>query len=375
MEATQFEWEQLEYFMSRLRSPSRHFSRMIMSCNPSPDHKIRELISWYLTPDGYADPEKDGVVRYFIKEDTTFLWGDSRKELGEKYGIPEEDWEDKILSFSFVSGLIYDNPYMLKNNKSYVAFLEGLNEVDKAQLLLGNWDIRSKGANYFERGWLQEVDSVPIGAVCCRAYDFAATERSQVNKSPDATTSVKMYRTKDNYYVLAGEYHESFIDDETSVMGRVCKRIGDRDNVVIKQAHYDGADCYIVSPIDPAASGKQVFTEFAKKMAALGFTVKRDPVPNNRAKLQRFLPFADAAENGLIKIAKNTFDPVTYEFIMKEIEAFDGERSSGTRHDDFPDCVASAYNFLCSAKVYQPVSIPVFNNSQTPYARMKNSLN
>jgi hypothetical protein len=33
-EATQFEWEQIEYFMSRLRSESKHFSRMVMSCNP-----------------------------------------------------------------------------------------------------------------------------------------------------------------------------------------------------------------------------------------------------------------------------------------------------------------------------------------------------
>lgn len=33
-EATQHDWEFLEYLMSRLRSPSKHFSRMVMSCNP-----------------------------------------------------------------------------------------------------------------------------------------------------------------------------------------------------------------------------------------------------------------------------------------------------------------------------------------------------
>lgn len=36
-EATQFEWEQLEYMMSRLRSSSKYPSRMVMSCNPDPD--------------------------------------------------------------------------------------------------------------------------------------------------------------------------------------------------------------------------------------------------------------------------------------------------------------------------------------------------
>lgn len=136
-EATQHDFEFLEYLMSRLRSPSRHFSRMIMSCNPSPDHEIRTLISWYIGEDGYVIPERDGVVRYFFTEGGNYFWGDSREELGTKYDIPEERWEEKILSFSFVSGTIYDNPIMMELNPSYLAFLEGLNEVDKAQLLHG----------------------------------------------------------------------------------------------------------------------------------------------------------------------------------------------------------------------------------------------
>lgn len=107
-EATQHDWEFLEYLMSRLRSKSRHFSRMIMSCNPNPDHFIRTMIDWYLQEDGFVDPEKDGKIRYFITENGNFIWGNSREELGEKFNIPEDKWESKILSFSFVSGTIYD---------------------------------------------------------------------------------------------------------------------------------------------------------------------------------------------------------------------------------------------------------------------------
>lgn len=33
-EATQHDFVFLEYLMSRLRSPSKHFSRLVMSCNP-----------------------------------------------------------------------------------------------------------------------------------------------------------------------------------------------------------------------------------------------------------------------------------------------------------------------------------------------------
>tara|TARA_B100001105_G_scaffold204145_2_gene167909 strand:- start:8293 stop:9642 length:1350 start_codon:yes stop_codon:yes gene_type:complete len=371
-EACQHDWEFLEYLMSRLRSPSRHFSRLVMSCNPDSDHKIRELISWYLTEDGYADPEKEGVIRYFIKDGDTFLWGDTREEIGQKYGIPEEDWEGKILSFSFVSGLVYDNPFMLEHNKSYVAFLEGLNEVDKAQLLYGNWDARLSGSNYFLREWLKEVDTVPLGAACARGYDFAATERSQVNKSPDATTSIKMY-VKDGYYYLAGEYHSSFVDDETGVSGRLCKRVGDRDNILLKQAEYDGQECTIFSPVDPGAAGVQVFTEMAKKFSSEGFVFKKDVVPTNKSKLTKFLPFAGAAENGLVYIVKNTFDKVTYEFIMKELEAFDGERSSSARHDDFPDCISTVFNSLSKAKVHKARTLPSMGGS-TQLSQMRQSM-
>lgn len=107
-EATQHDPIFLKYAMSRLRSPSRHFSRMVMSCNPSPDHMIRGMIDWYLDNEGYPDPEKEGKIRYFVVRNDEFIWGDSKGELGDKFDIEEKDWDAKILSFSFVSGTIYD---------------------------------------------------------------------------------------------------------------------------------------------------------------------------------------------------------------------------------------------------------------------------
>lgn len=136
-ENTQLDFELTKYLMSRLRSNSRHFSRMVLSCNPDPDHELRQLLDWYIGADGFPIPERDGVVRYFVTANNDFIWGDSREDLGEKLGIPEDKWESKILSFSFVSATIYDNPIMMELNPSYLAFLEGLNEVDKARLLHG----------------------------------------------------------------------------------------------------------------------------------------------------------------------------------------------------------------------------------------------
>lgn len=374
LEGTQFEWEQIEYFMSRLRSESKHFSRMVISCNPSPDHKIKEMISWYLDADGYPDPSKDGVVRYFIQKDGDYHWGNTREELAEEFDIPKKDWTNKILSFSFVSATIYDNPPMIENNGSYLAFLEGLNDVDKAQLLHGCWAEFAFGSKYFKRDWLTEVDRVPAEALCVRAYDFGASERTQTNKYADPTVSIKLYKSKDGYYTLAGEYHRDFYDEVDEIEGAIYKRSGDRDNIMLKQAAYDGKEVHIVAPQDPAAAGKALFTQQAKFFTEHGFIFKKDPCPVNKNKLTKFLPFATAAENGLVRIAKSTFSEKTYNYIMKQLENFDGERSSTTRRDDFADCVASGYNYLCQAKIHKPVVIPQFNNSQTNYAKMKQSL-
>lgn len=145
------------------------------------------------------------------------------------------------------------NPIMIEMNPSYLAFLEGLNEVDKAQLLHGNWDARPQGANYWERQWVTEITSkdLPKDIASCRAYDLASTERSQANKTPDPTACMKVHRDRNNRIYLEGSYHEDFYDDLYEIYGQFCKRSGDRDQHIIKQAILDGENVPIVLPVDP----------------------------------------------------------------------------------------------------------------------------
>lgn len=91
----------IEYLFSRMRNNSKYDSRIVISCNPDPDHLLRQLIDWYLDADGYPILERDGVLRYFIRLDGKYIWGDSVEEIKEKYG------EDKNpVSFSFISATI-----------------------------------------------------------------------------------------------------------------------------------------------------------------------------------------------------------------------------------------------------------------------------
>ena len=261
---------------------------------------------------------------------------------------------------------------MMKANPKYLASLKALNPVDKARLLFGNWNARPQGANYFERSWVKEISGkdVPINTVKCRAYDLASTERTQVNKFPDPTACIRVEKdTLGNIYIK-GDYHDSFYDDVLEVYGQFCKRSGDRDIHIIKQAEWDGVEVPIILPVDPGAAGRTAYESMAKSFAEAGFLTHPDPTPNNKSKLTRFQPFATAAENGYVYFVTDSFDKKTLDFIYKQLESFDGERSTSTKKDEFPDNIATGFNYLMKAKnLNYNYSLAV--DSKTKYASHK----
>lgn len=371
-EASHFSWPQIEYLISRLRSEAKNESYMYMSCNPDPDCEwLMRLVEWYLDEEGFPDPEKDGVIRWFIRRDGDFYWANSREECVEKYGLRIEGKllpldhkaQVKPISFTFISATIHDNPPMMEMNPDYYAFLEGLNPVDKARLLHGNWYARPAGANYFDRTWLERVDELPDGVKTVRAWDKASEEPNDVNKYPDFTASVKMSKCKNGFYYIHGAT-------------RFQKRPGVRDMEILSTAQADGTDTYIVGAVDPGSAGKFEFQEWSKKLFEEGFVVKKDPKPSNKSKLLKFEPFAVAAQNGLVKVVESEFESKeTLEQFYKELEAFDGERSTSTRKDDWADSCASAFNTLAKERVIAEFSLSQFNApSPTKYKQLKEDL-
>lgn len=318
-----------------------------MSCNPDSDHKLKELISWHLDEEGYPIPERDGVIRYFIRRDGDFVWGESEEELKEIYGE-----KCRPLSFSFVSATIFDNPIMIENNPDYLAFLEGLDPVNKAQLLHGNWNVSAEGNNYFKRENLVKVDKLPHGIVWARGWDLASQEVTAQNKDCDFSTGIKLGKDSDGFYYLAGDYCSDNKDDLLDEYGRFRKRPKERDDIIAKQGFYDGTDCTIVLPVDPGAAGKVAYQESAKRLISQGLSVKQDPAPATHDKLRKFTPFADAVEAGLVRVYMPSFDTKSFKSFCDELERFDGERSgrSVSAKDDRCDAVATAFNFLTKTR-------------------------
>jgi len=343
-----------------MRSASKFPSRMVISTNPDPDHHIRTMIDWYLDEEGYPIPERDGVIRYFIQMDGGYIWGDTKEELIEKYRTPT--FEPKPISFSFISALIYDNPLMVKNNPSYLAFLEGLNEIDKARLLHGNWNVRPTGSTLFDWDWLKPIDHLPFGVKTVRSYDLAGTEPSDINRDPDFTAGIKVSKDRNGFFYLSGDYHPTFTDQGSGIYGEMRKLSGSRNQIMLNQAIQDGSDIEIVLPQDPNSAGKAVFQDMVKFFLENGFRVKKDPVQHNKSKMARFEPFATAASNGLVYIVESSFDVQTLANLKKRLISFTGERSGRTYKDDLVDAISSGFAYLNMTKDHTVPKLGLINS-------------
>lgn len=337
-EGTQFTQHMIQYMMSRMRNPNcpEVEPRLKITCNPDADHFLRKWVEPYLHEDGTPDRSKDGLVRYFTFSDGDFLWGDSKEELVEKFDIPIDD----ILSFTYISATVDDNPIVKEINPKYVAWLKGLKGVERARLLDGNWYVRESSTGFFKREWVPELTESPgiqEFDKICRAYDMAGTLPSDSNPNPDYTVCVKMGRRKvDKKYVIL------------EVL-RTRIRFGDWLQFILEQARRDGPSVNIILPIDPNPAANAATQMLVREITAQGYYVQT--IRSTTAKVDRFRPFSSAAQNGLVEIvanctsdlwAKNYHDNNIY---YHELEGYDGGKKA---RDDLVDATSDAFMHLAS---------------------------
>ncbi len=304
-EGTQFEEEMVLYCMSRLRNPNCPVKpRLRITCNPDKNSYLRKWVDWYIDEEGYPIEERCGVKRYFIRRDNTFIWGDTREEIIEKYKVDPKI----VLSFTFINATVKDNPVVLENNPEYVGWLESLGRVEKARLLFGNWNVSSEATGYWKKEWCEIVDKPPLDAIkVARAWDISGSLPSELMPNPDWTAGVRI--SKDRY----GTY---YIEDVV----RFRARHGEVFERMVEAAKQDGDDTLIVVPADPGASGKQYASTLIRDLAERGFYAKSKPT--SKSKVQRFAPFCAACESGNVKIVAGEWNDA----FIDELEAFDGSR-------------------------------------------------
>ena len=147
-ELTHFSSNMFFYLLSRNRSTSGIKPYVRATCNPDPESWVAKLIEWWIDQEtGFPIPERDGVVRFFMKNGSSYVWGDSKAEVLEKSGFILDKLAEKsninpeefVKSITFVSGNIYQNEELLKVNPGYLANLHSQDEATRSSLLDGNW--------------------------------------------------------------------------------------------------------------------------------------------------------------------------------------------------------------------------------------------
>ena len=154
-EGTSYEFSTFNYLLSRNRGSSGIGGKFRMAYNPKRSHWTRKFVDWYIDSDGYPNPERVGVVRYFFikneKDVEQVEWGNTKEEVYMKCKSRIDlmvqkskgaaKYEDFIKSFVFYTGDIYSNKEFLKNNQSYIASLASLGDTVTKQLLLNNHNV------------------------------------------------------------------------------------------------------------------------------------------------------------------------------------------------------------------------------------------
>lgn len=314
-EATQLIEDHVLVILSRLRSKAKMKPNLFLTCNPSPDSFIRKWIDWWIIPKGEenagrSNPERDGKIRWFIRQNNEMIWADSRQELLDTYGshvLP--------LSLQFISATIYDNPPLIKSNPGYLANLQGLKRVKQERDLWGNWDIREDTSGYWKADWLGEpINPFEQEVVSyCRAWDIAGSLPSESLPNPDWTAGVLISKTKGGIYII-----------EDVVRFRA--RFGEVLQKIIETAASDPDGTQIILPQEPGQAGKAAGQMMIKELISEGFYARMRP--SNKSKVIRFQPFAAATEAGLVRYVTGPWNDEYF----SELESFDGSRKN---KDDF----------------------------------------
>lgn len=327
-EVAHFSESQVIYMISRLRSKSKVKPYMRMTCNPEySDHWLYKFVKPYLNlSTGIPDRPKSGVVNYLLNLDGTVHLSEDRGELVKQFGA-----NIKPKKFTFIAGNCYDNQILLKNNPDYISNLEALGRVERERLLLGSWHAALAGAGYFQRSNCGEPVSpltVPRRIKSVRAWDLAVTEPSEVNPNPDYTAGVKMSLCEDGFYYV--EHCTDFRHNPHLVQKKI-----------LDTCKIDGSKCVVSLPLDPGAQGKIAFLTWSRPIIMSGYKVKK--AATRKGKLERFMGFANACENGLVKVVKGDWNDAFF----SQLEMFDG---SGKTSDDKVDGCSDAYNWLVTGK-------------------------
>lgn len=338
-ELCEFTERQFWFMLSRNRSTCGVRPYLRGTCNPDPDSFVAKLIAWWIGDDGYAIPERSGVVRWFIREGGMLLWADSEAECKR---LSQDPSTAMPKSFTFILSRLKDNQELLRRDPGYQANLLALLPIDRARLYGdgergGNWKVKAEGGQIFDRAWFDLVPAAPSGGIICRFWDFAATKakmsKPQKKGGPDYTSGVRMRKAKGRWFIehaVQGQWGPVEIDTRFKNMAK-------QDAAWSRQTN--AAYC-VRWETEPASAGIRESVRMVRMLAGLD----AKGIPAQGDKVQRWKPLAAQAQAGNVAIVEGAWN----EWFLTELH-----NQPFMSHDDVPDSAAGAFT---GTLTFQPVT-------------------
>jgi phage terminase large subunit-like protein len=311
-ELTTFTKSQFWYLFSRNRSVCGIRPYMRATCNADAESWVRDLIDWWIAEDGFAIPERSGVLRWFVRDGEEIKWVD--KDFRDEDGNPPN-------SFTFIPAKLDDNQMLMKKDPQYKARLRALPRLERERLMKGNWNITAKGG-IFDPSWFKVVKTFPEDEIVkwVRYWDRAATIPKDKDDDPDWTAGSLCGMDKmGNLYIKDIRHFR-----ETPAKNREISR---------QTAVDDGFDVSQAIEREPGSAGVEM-AEYYKNHVFKGFICYDDrPTGDKR---ERAKPWADLAERNKVFVLEA---PWNRKFFM-EVGTFPFAKK------DMVDSISGAYKIL-----------------------------
>lgn len=300
-ELTHFTEKQFFYMLSRNRSTCGVKPYIRATCNPDSDSWVAKFIAWWINPDtGYPIPERSGVIRYMARVNNIIVWGCTKEELTNK----DIDFIE-IKSVTFIASTLKDNKILMETNPQYYANLKALPEVEREQLLYGNWKIKPSAGSFFKRVQIGKILTVlPDDIVAiCRGWDLAATDEDE-NKEAAYTAGVLIARRSSGRFLVLDVINQQL-------------KAGEVRKLILNTAKSDKAKYGPVRqrlPQDPGQAGKEQAQSYVQMLAGYDVVIKLE----SGSKESRAEPMAAQWQNGFFDVMEGEWN----ESYFNQLESF-----------------------------------------------------
>ena len=217
----------------------------------------------------------------------------------------------------YIPARLADNPHL--DQEGYIANLNELSAVERAQLLEGDWQVHPEGV-MFEREWFKVVEHGPEAkALRIRYWDKAATEGGGAR-----SVGVLLAKTTDGLF-----YVEDVVCGQWSALKR--------EQIMRKTAEGDGRRVQIWLEQEPGSGGKESAEASIRNLA--GFVVHAERPTGEKA--ARAHPLAAQCEAGNVHLVHGAWN----QEYLEELCSF----PLGS-YADRVDASSGAFNKLANAK-------------------------